>query len=393
MISFSKAKDILANQKLEVSQQILPLTQCINRIAAEEVYAPFDVPAFDKSMMDGYAVMCEDIRGGKEIKVIGEVQAGANLLSELKSGEAIRIFTGAPIPLNADTVLPQEDVSIENGIVTIHKPFEQGANIAKKGTQTQRGTQILRIGAKLTPEYIGFLATFGIHELRVNAFPKTGIITTGKELIPVGKTNLNYQTYDSNSVFLTAALQELGLKPEFMIWVDDDKQQLKSLVEEKLKIVDILIFTGGVSVGDYDFVKPVLEEIGVEELFYKVKQKPGKPIYAGKTDHTIIFGLPGNPGSVVACYHIYVKPFLQAHIFGHQNQNLPKSTLINNYNKKPGLTHFVKAYVENNTVEILANQMSYQMDAFAKANAFAVLEEDKEVFTVGHGIEIIKFRN
>ena len=393
MISVSEAKEILHKQTLKRGKEILPLKQSHNRISAEDVYAPFDVPLFDKSMMDGYAIKFDDISLVKELSVKSEVQAGSLTLSELRNGEAARIFTGAPIPEGADTVIPQEEVNIGDGIITLNKFVEKGANIAKQGTQTQKGSLILANGTKLTPEYIGFLATFGIHELKVYTLPKLGIITTGKELIPIGQPLLSYQTYDSNSVFLTVALEDLGLIPEFVIWEDDHKQQLKTLVEQKLKEVDVLIFTGGVSVGDYDFVKPVLEEIGVEELFYKVKQKPGKPIYAGKIDNTIIFGLPGNPGSVVACYHVYVKPFLKSHMFGDKNEVTHKSILKNEYSKKQGLTHFVKAYAEGNTIEILTNQMSYQMDAYTKANAFALLEEDQEIFMAGQEINLINFAN
>ena len=392
MISVQEAIKIIQGQNITLKEETVSIYHCVNRVSSAAIFAPFDVPVFDKSMMDGYAFLFSDYEKGKPIVVMDEVQAGITSLPELKSGEAVRIFTGAPLPAEADTVIPQEDVLIENNILCFLKPVLKGMNIALAGTQTQKGVQILAKGTKLTVEYLGFLATFGINELKVCALPKVGIITTGRELVKVGSPVNKYQTYDSNSVFLTVALGELGIVPKFTEWVDDDKEQLISFVKSKLNEVDILIFTGGVSVGDYDFVKPALEEIGVEELFYKVKQKPGKPIFAGKMNNTFAFGLPGNPGSVVACYHVYVKPFIQRVSGNTSPQQRSEYKLKNGYKKKAGLTHFVKAFAENDMVEILNNQMSYQMDAYIKANAFAILPEEQEEFDQGQSVEIVKFK-
>lgn len=391
MTTVTNAIEIIKNASEKSSTVILPLQNCLHFVSAEDLYAPINVPLFDNSAMDGYAFRFEDFQNNLDLKVIGEIQAGVAVLNPLKDGEAIRIFTGAPIPRNADTVIPQEDVLLDNGFLKFKNEIAVGANIRKKGTQTPEGTMVLKKNTKITAEYIGFLATFGISKLLVYPKVKVGIITTGKELVKIGNPLQNNQIYESNSVFLEAALQELGITPIFTIWADDDKETLKKIVTEKSQQVELLIFTGGISVGDYDFVKPILEELGVNESFYKIKQKPGKPLFFGKLNGTDVFALPGNPSAVVMCFHVYIKPFLQAKIGMEVFMKKKYGILLTEYTKKAGLTHFLKAYVEHNKVEILSNQLSYQMDAYAKANAFAVLREEQEYFQVGEKVEFINF--
>ncbi len=393
MISNHQAIEILKAKSKNFNSQILPTEQCLNLVSAVDVMAPIDVPTFDNSAMDGYAFRFEDFLNELNLQIINEIQAGTDALLPLKKGEAARIFTGAPIPENGDTVIPQEDVLVENGMLKFQKKVNKNANVRQKGTQTQKGTLILKKNTKITAEYIGFLATFGIAELEVFAPPKIGIITTGKELVKAGNSLENYQIYDSNSVFLTAAFEEIGLKLSFSIWVDDNKNELKNVIQENVEKVDVLIFTGGISVGDYDFLKPVLDDLDVQESFYRVKQKPGKPLFFGTLNNTEIFALPGNPSAVVMCFHVYLKPFIKEKMGIESFTKKEFGILMNEYIKKSGLTHFVKAFVENNKVEILNNQLSYQMDAYTKANAFAILTENQEHFQIGDKVEVIKFRN
>ncbi len=393
MTTHQSAIEVLKNKSKHRKTEILPLAKCLHLVSADEVFAPINVPSFDNAAMDGYAFRFEDFLNELNLQIINEIQAGTDALLPLKKGEAARIFTGAPIPENGDTVIPQEDVLVENGMLKFQKKVNKNANVRQKGTQTQKGTLILKKNTKITAEYIGFLATFGIAELEVFAPPKIGIITTGKELVKAGNSLENYQIYDSNSVFLTAAFEEIGLKLSFSIWVDDNKNELKNAIQENVEKVDVLIFTGGISVGDYDFLKPVLDDLDVQESFYRVKQKPGKPLFFGTLNNTEIFALPGNPSAVVMCFHVYLKPFIKEKMGIESFTKKEFGILMNEYIKKSGLTHFVKAFVENNKVEILNNQLSYQMDAYTKANAFAILTENQEYFQIGDKVEVIKFRN
>ena len=393
MTTHQSAIEVLKNKSKHRKTEILPLANCLHLVSADDVFAPINVPSFDNAAMDGYAFRFEDFLNELNLQIINEIQAGTDALLPLKKGEAARIFTGAPIPENGDTVIPQEDVLVENGMLKFQKKVNKNVNVRQKGTQTQKGTLILKKNTKITAEYIGFLATFGIAELEVFAPPKIGIITTGKELVKAGNSLENYQIYDSNSVFLTAAFEEIGLKLSFSIWVDDNKNELKNAIQENVEKVDVLIFTGGISVGDYDFLKPVLDDLDVQESFYRVKQKPGKPLFFGTLNNTEIFALPGNPSAVVMCFHVYLKPFIKEKMGIESFTKKEFGILMNEYIKKSGLTHFVKAFVENNKVEILNNQLSYQMDAYTKANAFAILPENQEYFQIGDKVEVIKFRN
>ena len=393
MTTHQSAIEVLKNKSKHRKTEILPLANCLHLVSADDVFAPINVPSFDNAAMDGYVFRFEDFLNELNLQIINEIQAGTDALLPLKKGEAARIFTGAPIPENGDTVIPQEDVLVENGMLKFQKKVNKNANVRQKGTQTQKGTLILKKNTKITAEYIGFLATFGIAELEVFAPPKIGIITTGKELVKAGNSLENYQIYDSNSVFLTAAFEEIGLKLSFSIWVDDNKNELKNAIQENVEKVDVLIFTGGISVGDYDFLKPVLDDLDVQESFYRVKQKPGKPLFFGTLNNTEIFALPGNPSAVVMCFHVYLKPFIKEKMGIESFTKKEFGILMNDYIKKSGLTHFVKAFVENNKVEILNNQLSYQMDAYTKANAFAILTENQEYFQIGDKVEVIKFRN
>ena len=221
MISYLSAIEILKNRSKNHKEVTLPLAKCLHLQSVEDVFAPINVPAFDNSAMDGYAFRYEDYQNDIALRPISEIQAGTNLLLPIGKGEAARIFTGAPIPENADTVIPQENVLVENGMLKIQKPIEKNANIRRKGTQTQRGALILKSNTRITAEYIGFLATFGISELKVYSPPKIGIIVTGKELVKAGSPLQAHQIYESNAVFLTAALLGLGIEPAFSLWVDD----------------------------------------------------------------------------------------------------------------------------------------------------------------------------
>lgn len=389
MKSFLEAKKIIQNKAHASATQKLPLHNCLNLISSEDIFAPMDVPSFDNSAMDGYIFRFEDYVNKQKIQIKHEIQAGANEQIQLNKYESAKIFTGAYIPKNGDTVVAQEDVTIKENLLQIKKEISKGTHIRGKGTQTKKGSLVLKKGDLLTAEYIGFLATLGIDTLEVYTKPKVGIITTGKELVPLGKTLKTNQIYDSNSIYLQTVLEELNIVPEFCVWVDDDATLLKNTLAENIEKVDILIITGGISVGKYDYVKSSLESIGVKEHIYKVKQKPGKPLFYGTLDKKNVFALPGNPAAVVSCFHSYIKPFINTIMQKDSPQQF--GILLNEFSKKTGLTHIVKVFTANKKIEILPNQLSYQMDSFSKANALAIFREEQDFFSIGEKVPIIKF--
>lgn len=368
----------------------LPLVTSLNYTLAENLYAPIDVPVFDNSAMDGYALRIADRQLGMPITVVSEIQAGAGDLPQLLPGQAARIFTGAPIPPGADTVVQQEICQVEHSVLEIHGTVNEGANIRQKASQTAKGSLVSSKGDLLSAPVIAFLATLGIAHVPVFRRPNVGIISTGSELAPPGQPLLAGQIYDSNSVALQAFMDELRIPVLFRSWCPDDASALQTLISERVSKVDILLLTGGISVGDYDYVRPVLDRLGCREIFYKISQKPGKPLFFGKLNNTLIFALPGNPASVISCFHVYVKACIRR-MSGVPAERKTYGILMSFYEKKPGMTHFLKAYVENNKVTLTANQLSYQVDSIAKANCLAVLPASRDSFQVGERVEIILF--
>lgn len=393
MKTVNEVFEIIEKVARPLPPQVFPILECLDLVAAENLYAPIDVPVFDNSAMDGYAFGFRDFQNNIPLKINYTIEAGSPETIVLKEGEAARIFTGAPIPQGADTVVQQEICVADNGILTFSDEIKPGTHIRKQGSQTQKGSCILEKGNLLTAEFIGFLATFGVLEIKVSPKPKVGILITGKELVPAGKPLKTGQIYESNSIALRAILKTMSVEVLFNKWIDDNPNELLAFIRNEAPKVDVLILTGGISVGDFDFVKPVLDQLNTKEFCYKVKQKPGKPLYFGELGQTFVWALPGNPGSVMTCFHVFVKPFLKA--IGGQNPFDKKhyGILTNPFHKKPGITQFVKALMENQKIKILDSQLSYQMNSYPQANGYALLKEGLENFQIGEKVEFIYFGN
>ncbi|WP_194777926.1 molybdopterin molybdotransferase MoeA [Pararhodonellum marinum] len=375
MISVSEAKAILSQNLPEPIVVTSPLDLCLGKVLAADLYSPISVPLFDNAAMDGYAFAFADYEEKKPLKVSHVVQAGAPFLPEVKNGEAARIFTGAPVPPGTDTVVMQEICEIDQGQLKIlSKDIKKGENIRLKGSQTKTGELIMEKGLQLNPAMIGFLAGLGLSELPVYKFPNVVVLTSGKELVLPGKPLLPGQIYESNSYALRATLAELGITATKWPTVDDEPEKVRLSIKEALVNCDVLLITGGISVGEYDFVQAALEDLGVEKLFYKVKQKPGKPLYAGKKGDKLVFGLPGNPASTLTCFYQYVKPSL-LQMMGKKPEDPISAALKTTFQKKEGLTQFMKGRLTDGLVHLLTGQESYKMNSFAVSNCLVELPE------------------
>lgn len=382
MISVSEAKKLIAENCKSAKEVELPLLEVNGFILSETVYSLIDTPPFNQSAMDGYAFSFDNLNGKNILEVNGEIQAGDFSGEELKPMEAVRIFTGAALPPGADTVVMQEKVTVKNNSITItDEQISKGSNVRLKGSQTKKGEAVLQQGQLLTPAGISFLTGIGITNVKVFSKPKVSIIVTGKELTTAGSEITEGKIYESNSVGLIAGLNQIGITPESFEITDDNENEIKDAVSKQLQS-DILILSGGVSVGDYDLVPAALKKCGVKKIFHKVKQKPGKPFYFGIHKQTLVFALPGNPGSVMSCFYQYIIPavssFTQKNYF--KELMLP---LAEDYHKKPGLTFFLKGKTDDSKVIILENQDSYKMNSFAVADCLVELDEDKDFFRKG----------
>jgi len=387
MISVSEAKAIIAESITALSPAELPLTEAAHHVLAHDVIATIDIPAFEQSSMDGYAIRFAD--RDSSLKISGEMTAGTAENLSINAGEAARIFTGAPLPNGADTVVMQEKTVIQNNQLYLQdEGLKQGSNVRNKGAEIKAGSLAIQQGSYLSPAAIGFLAGIGVTKLAVYPMPSVCIIVTGKELQTPGNVLSAGQVYESNSYSLRAALQQAGINNAKVIQADDDLDVLKTILADALINSDAVLLTGGVSVGDYDFVIEATKQCGVQQGFHKVKQRPGKPLYFGMKNAKPVFGLPGNPSSVLSCFYHYVLPALEG--LSNKKNSLQKvsSSLTKNFNKLKGLTHFLKGHYENGNVTPLDAQESFRLSSFAQANCLICLEEDRADYNAGETVDV-----
>lgn len=389
MISVREAKTIILANSLPLDFSEVSLEEACMLVNAENLHAGMDIPSFDQSAMDGYALRFEDYLEGKSLQVRGKLQAGESSLSGLNPGQALRIFTGAPLPEGADTVLPQEKAGLEKGLLQVRDPdLCQGANVRLRGSEIREGEIALPRGQLLNAPTLGFLAMLGISKLKIYPRPRIGILVTGKELRPPGRLLEPGQVYEANSFLLQGALHSLDLKPCLLEWVDDDLALLTQAMERALQVCDILLLSGGVSVGDYDFVLEAARQCGVFQLFHKVKQKPGKPLYFGKRGRKLIFGLPGNPASSLCCFYEYVYPCLEQCMGRDSGIQVLRRPLASPCRKNQGLSYFLRGIANASLVRPLTAQESYRLSSFAKANCLIYLEEDRDYYEAGEEVEL-----
>lgn len=367
--------------------EVRKVVDAVGYVLAQDVLSPINMPPFRQSAMDGYA-LC--LNGGTSYTIIGEVKAGDNYHPVLKSGEAVRIFTGAPVPDTANSVIMQERTRIRDMQLTIDAPANTGDNIRRLGEQVLKDETALKKGTKLTPAGIAFLTSLGITEVNVLKKPSIAIVVTGNELAEAGRELAYGQIYESNAVMLNTALNKSGYRDVSIHKVSDNYYDTLALLDKVLSSYDMVLVSGGISVGDYDFVGKALNELGVEQLFYKVRQKPGKPLFFGKKEKTIIFALPGNPAAALSCYYIYVLKGLEQ-MSGLENFELPRITARSRteITKKGQRAQFLKAVYSNGSVEILEGQNSSMLHTFALANALIFVPEMTEKIHINDNVEVI----
>ena len=394
MISVHEALSLVRENVHPLKPVRLPLAEAGGLILAEDVDAVFDIPAYPQSSMDGYAFTYDDWHSRKKLTVKGEIPAGLYNGTTLKPQQAVRIFTGAVVPEGADTVVRQEltDVSgdrliIRDGVIT------KGENVRIPGSEIKAGETALNKDKKLSPAAMGFLAGIGIHEVLVYPKPSVSLIVTGNELQAPGRLLKKGQVYESTSFSILAVLRQLYIDQFRWVAVQDDRNQLSRALLSALAESDLVMLAGGVSVGDYDYVPEVLSSCGVKTIFHKVRQKPGKPLFFGRKDEKIIFGLPGNPSSVLTCFYEYV--LMAAEILSNERDTIKntEAVMAEDYIKNPELTYFLKGYLDGNRVTPLGAQESYRMRTYAEANCLIRMEEGVTEYKTGEKVEVQIFLN
>jgi molybdopterin molybdotransferase len=387
MITVEEALQLINKQVSPLKPVQIDLKDAVGLTMAEDIFADLSIPAFPQSSMDGYAFAYEE--GATTYTIVGEVAAGNHHLLTIEKGTAVRIFTGAAVPSGADTVLMQEKAQVTSGqLVVLDEKLKQGNNVRPIGAEMDKGSVALTKGTLLSPAAIGFLAGIGTDKVIVYPKPKVGILVTGNELQMPG-TPLTYgQVYESNSYTLIAALHQMQLNQIKVLYAPDDLEQLTNRLNELLADCDVVLITGGVSVGDYDFTLASFQQCKVHPVFHKIKQKPGKPLLFGKKESKLIFGLPGNPASVLTCFYEYVLPAIGLLMQINCSLRKIEVPIQHDFNKPIGLTQFLKAVYDGKGVSVQTGQESFKLSSYAKANCLAIFPEQCSQVSVGEIITI-----
>ena len=373
----------------------VPVRGALSRILAEDVISPVDVPNHTNSAMDGYALAASDLLAA-DLKVIGTAWAGSAYAGPVGSGECVRIMTGAVIPDRCDTVVMQEQAERIDDRIRLAAGQKPGQHVRRAGEDLAAGEVALVRGRCLLPSDLGMVASLGIGELAVLRKPRIAFFSNGDELRSIGETLALGDVYDSNRYTLHGMLTRLGVEFIDLGVIPDDRDRIRETFLRAAAIADVVITSAGASVGDADYVKEVLDEIG-EVKFWKLAMKPGRPLSFGKIDHAHFFGLPGNPVSVMVTFYQFVLPALRQ-LMGEENWiplRFPARTL-NRLKKRPGRTEFQRGYLVQDdsgdlTVHSTGDQGSGILSSMSQANCFIVLDIDSDGAQVGEMVTVEPF--
>ena len=386
MIDVQEAKRrVIANVQV-MPMEAVPLIDALGRFAVNDVVAPFDHPLFDCSAMDGYAFAFSEVV--KEWKVIGEVAAGDAFPRNLNAGECVRIFTGAMLPKGTDTVVMQELAQRDDDVLT-HSDvkLKRGGNVRFKGEQLRVGDVAVPKGMLLDAAAIGLFASVGVQKVQVAKKPRVALLISGDEFAE-GSYPQPGKIFGSNGVMLQAALLSAGIEAS-IVQVSDDCDALITAWKQAGQRHDLIISTGGVSVGDHDLIRSTLETLGAEIILHGVMQKPGKPMLFAKLEGALVFGLPGNPRAVMVLFWEYVLPYLRAmqgaREPGPHTDHLP---IEHELKVKGDRAEFRAALVANGKVKLLADEGSHMLGSITGANALTFIPANVRELKTGDMIEV-----
>lgn len=395
MIPIAKAIKIIETVTPTLKTETVSLDNAVGRVLAQQIVADTDLPPFDRSQMDGYAVKAADtLNAPVTLPVVGEAAAGKGWNGKLRKGDAVRIMTGAAVPSGADSVQKLELTNETESRVTIHEPTENGRYIIKRGKEIKRGQVLVKVGTTVTTNMIASLAAFGYSKIRVFRQPRVAVLSTGSELVEVNKKPGPDQIRNSNSSMLRALFRDLGIDARVLPISKDNLDSLKTQIDEAAKAADIVVITGGVSVGKYDLTKPALESLGANILFDRVELKPGKPSVFATRKRNLFFGLPGNPVSVAVTFFLFVRHAVML-IQGASEPKLPGGFAV--------LDNKIKANKERDTYQpvTLATSANGRLIAvplkwhgssdfigFARCDALAIVPKGKS-YEAGDVAEIL----
>lgn len=398
MIRVEEAEAIIQAQVRDFGTERLPFEQALGRVLARDLCTDRDLPPFNRVAMDGIAISYNTYAGGtRTFQVEGTQAAGETPIEITSAAACVEIMTGAALPATTDTVIRYEDLELQEGQATIMiDTVQQGQNIHPQGKDRKKGDVVASADQVVTAALVGMAAAVGATELEVKKLPRTVVISTGNELVAVEETPLPYQIRRSNSYMVKAALQKYGLQPD-LLHIPDDLDQTKEHLRNCLQAYDVIILSGGISMGKFDYVPQVLEELAVEKLFHKVQQRPGKPFWFGAHPNgVVVFALPGNPASTFMCLHRYFIPWLESSLCIKYGHGL-FATLSTDLSFQPALQYFLQVKLDiskNGQLSAIPLQGNGSGDFanLVEADAFLELPSDKSDFKAGEVYKVWPFK-
>lgn len=394
MLTLEEAQGRILAQIEPGGVETVPLAAVASRISAATLHAPIDLPPFDNSAMDGYAVRAADLTSvPAELKVIGKIAAGGSFPAELPPRACVRIFTGSPLPHSADAVVMQEDTESKGSdTVLIRESVKPWENVRFHGEDVKKGTAVLQPGAKIRPAIIGLLGALGFSELSVFRQPRVGILATGSELQEPGAPLTQGKIYESNRTMLSALVANCGGVASTENIVPDTLKHAKAALSRAFEIYDVVLTSGGVSVGEFDYVKQAFAEIGGTQELWKVAIKPGKPFVFGQLNGKFLFGLPGNPVSGFVTFLLLVRPALLS-MQGAAETQLAKhpAQLAEALENRGDRRHFIRVRVnDSGQVRLAGTQASHVLSSLAEANALVEVPP-ATILKAGSAVHVLRW--
>ena len=398
LIDHHEAVRLVLENTSQLPVEDTPLVEVQGLALAEDLRARFDSPPFDNSAVDGYALRSADAEVGRTFRVVDEAPAGRPASKSVGEGEAIKIFTGGVISEGADAVVMVENTSGWGEEFELKKAASPGQNVRRSGEDVREGGVILRSGTQIGPPEIALAATQGYGSLPVYRRPNVVVLSTGTELVEPGVRDLAPgEIYDSNSFAVIAQAREAGAEARRISAASDDAGLLRDAVEEALSSADVVVTSGGVSVGEKDLVKATMLELGVEQVFWGVRFKPGKPLFFGLRDPVCLFGLPGNPVSAMVCFELFVRPALMK-MMGREDKKRPRIQVYFEKDVKNhfGRMHAMRVSLERTEKGWLARSTGAQgsglVSSLTKADALALIGPESEGVRAGEPVDAIVLR-